>query len=108
MEFRVYLGENWGYYLAFFWGLAIALFIHMETWLSRWMCENLMWFVVATGVGVDLLILRMWYMSATGYVYWEDIVWVFALSSVPIAMRSIGALANRQDRLFSGITRKQD
>lgn len=73
--------------LAFFWGVALALFVQF-TRVGQWLTIYLTWFVVSVGVGVDLLIAQS-LMDKAGRVLWMDIVLVIAASSVPLAIQGL-------------------
>ena len=97
----VILVPEWGFILAFLWGAAIAL--HMRKWhVGRFMARHMMWFIVACGAGVDLLIVRFFYTSAAGYVDWDTVVIVFFLSSLVISIWSIIDLATYLKDMMDG------
>ena len=99
----VILGDFWGYALAFVWGAAIA--VHMRVWhVGHFMARHMMWFIVACGAGVDLLIVRFWFTNAAGMVSWNEIVIVFFLSSIVIAVWSIIDLATYIRDTMHGIS----
>ncbi len=76
---------------AFVWGTGVALFIQF-TRLGRLMTTYLMWFVVATGCGVDTLLLLL-LMDDQGRIDWWHMIAVLGVSAVPIAFRSIRELS---------------
>lgn len=76
-----------GLLLGVVWGTAIAAFIQFAP-LGRWIAARLTWFIVALGVGGDLLILLL-LMDEAGRVAWWQVVAVIAVSSVPVALRSL-------------------
>lgn len=101
MENGVVLVPEWGFILAFVWGLAIA--VHMRAWhVGRFMARHMMWFIVACGAGVDLLIVRFWFTDAAGKADWDTTVIVFFLSSIVIAIWSIIDLATYLKDMIDG------
>lgn len=73
--------------IAFIWGVLVAAFIQF-TKMGRMMTKHLMWFVVATGCGVDFLLLLL-LADPQGRIVWNHAIAIFFASSVPVAFRSI-------------------
>lgn len=73
--------------LALVWSVMVAAFIEF-TGLGRWIAIHMTWFIVATGMGGDLLILLL-LVDEAGRVAWWQIVAVIAVSSVAVSLRGI-------------------
>lgn len=103
MESGVVLGSEAGFVLAFLWGFAVAAF--MRGWdVGRFMSRHMMWFVVATGAGVDLFIVWLFFTNDAGLVAWIDIVGVFFFSSLVIAGWSIMDLTRYLKDVINGLS----
>ncbi len=72
---------------AFVWGCCVAAFIQF-TELGRFIALRMTWFVVALGMGGDLLLVLL-LMDGQGRVMWWQLVATIALSSIAVSARGI-------------------
>lgn len=72
---------------AFAWGVCVACFMEF-TAIGKFIAERLTWFIVALGVGGDLLLLLL-LMDANGRVLWWQLVATISLSSIAVSARGI-------------------
>lgn len=86
--------------IAFIWGVLVAAFIQF-TKMGRTLTKHLMWFVVATGCGVDFLLLLL-LVDAEGRIAWSHAISVFFASSIPVAFRSILELVGYLKTIMEG------
>lgn len=73
--------------LATLWGAIVAIFLEYTSF-GRFIEERLTWFIVAVGMGGDLLIALL-LIDPDGRVLWWQMVAVIALSSVAVSVRGI-------------------
>lgn len=72
---------------AFFWGVAVACFMQFTT-IGSFIAARLTWFIVALGMGGDLLLLLL-LLDDGGRVLWWQIVATVAVSSIAVSVRGI-------------------
>lgn len=72
---------------AFVWGVCVACFLQF-TAIGKFIAERLTWFIVALGMGGDLLLLLL-LMDSSGRVLWWQLVATIALSSIAVSVRGI-------------------
>lgn len=72
---------------AFIWGVCVACFMQFTT-IGKFIAERLTWFIVALGMGGDLLLL-LFLMDGSGRVLWWQLVATIALSSIAVSARGI-------------------
>lgn len=72
---------------SFVWGICVAAFIQF-TELGRFISARLTWFIVALGIGGDLLLMLL-LMDNEGRVIWYQVVAVIGLSSIAVSTRGI-------------------
>lgn len=97
----VELVPNWSYVIAIAWGVFIAVFMRYTT-VGRFLARHAMWFIVACGAGIDLWIVRQWYMDAAGMVPWEQTLVIFFWTAIPIALWSLTDLAFYLEGMIRG------
>ena len=76
-----------GLLLAVIWGCIVAAFIQF-TPVGRFMANRMTWFLVALGMGGDLLIMLL-FLDGDGRILWWQGVAVIALSSIAVSAQGI-------------------
>lgn len=69
------------------WGTCVAIFIQF-TELGRFIALRLTWFIVAVGMGGDLLLSLFLVDEAWRVVWWQLVALIF-ISSIPVSVRGI-------------------
>lgn len=92
---------NFAVLLGFFWACVLACLTQF-TEVGRWATTYMTWFVVALGVGGEVLIMYFYLVDhATGYILWWDIITMFFVASIPMTLQGIIDLF----RYFKGLLR---
>jgi hypothetical protein len=87
--------EYFPYVFGLFWGLFWAMFLQL-TKPGRWLVVKRTWITVVVGVGANLLIA----LAILPVDLWWKLVLIFALSSLPIIVRSlINELAETEEEI---------
>ena len=72
---------------AFIWGVCVACFMQF-TKIGGFIAARMTWFIVALGMGGDLLLLLL-LIDGDGNVLWWQLVATIALSSIAVSARGI-------------------